>query len=198
MTEGAKTEPDYFRLLVDELGLTAVEISSAAGSAPISVVEDAKKRLSKDKDFEQVYGVFDRDRHDTYEQALDKWRVLKKRYKNKIVRAITSVPCFELWYLLHVSNSRKPYPDTSSPADDLIADLTTKSPFKNYQKNNCDSFFAKIREQRQDAVARAEHFLNEARKDGDREFHENPSTRVHCLVKALIDLSKNPKFQNIL
>lgn len=40
VTEGTKTEPRYFGLLVNELGLTTVKISESAGSAPINVVKD--------------------------------------------------------------------------------------------------------------------------------------------------------------
>ncbi len=188
VTEGTKTEPDYFHLLVRELDLlTTVKIFPAKGSAPINVIEEAKARLSKDKDFEQVYCVFDQDRHPTYADALDKWRKLKKKYKRKTLCAITSIPCFELWYLLHVSDSRKPYAD----ADDLIVNLKKKSPFENYQKNDCDRFFGKICERRKDALARAKHFLDEAKKEGLPEFHENPSTRVHLVVEALTAIA-NP------
>ena len=187
VTEGTKTEPDYFHLLVCELELTTVKIFPAKGSAPINIIEEAKARLSKDKDFEQVYCVFDQDHHQTYADALDKLSELKKKYKSKTLCAITSIPCFELWYLLHVSNSRKPYTN----ADDLIVNLKKKSPFENYQKNDCDRFFGKIRERRKDALARAKRFLNQAKKDGLPEFHENPSTRVHLVVEALTAIA-NP------
>ena len=57
--EGTKTEPSYFKNLVSELELRTVKICPSADSAPISVVNEAKKRVSKDKDFEQIYCVFD-------------------------------------------------------------------------------------------------------------------------------------------
>ena len=195
VVEGKKTERIYFEELVDELKLKTVKILPSAGSEPVKVINKAKERLSKGGDFDQIYCVFDHDnRKIKVDEALGELKKLSKEYEAKTICAITSIPCFELWYLLHVSGSRKPY----TRCGELINELKTKSPFKNYQKNNCDSFFAKIREQRQDAVAHAEFFLREAKKDGDKEFHENPSTRVHCLVKALIDLSENLKVQNTL
>ena len=117
-------------------------------------------------------------------------------YEAKTIHAITSIPCFELWYLLHVCDSRKPY----GRCGDLINELKTKSPFKNYQKNSGKDFVSKIStpEHIKKAYKRAERFLQAAKEEGQSEFDENPSTRVHLLVKALIDLSENPEFQNVL
>ena len=66
VTEGSKTEPEYFRRLIRELGLTttSVRITGDGGSAPISVVEYAEDLLKDDPDFEHVFLVFDRVRHD--------------------------------------------------------------------------------------------------------------------------------------
>ena len=54
VTEGEKTEPDYFRRLIKELGLTTakVRITGEGDSAPISVVKTAERILDNDDDFE--------------------------------------------------------------------------------------------------------------------------------------------------
>ena len=191
VTEGSKTEPDYFRRLVKELELTAtrVKIVGDGGSAPISVVEAAKEFLGKDSDFEQVYCVFDKDTHEKYDEAIQKLQGLRKqqRYKGKVICAIASVPCFEVWYLLHLSETSKPY----VTQDELIRDLVQKSPFQSYQKNECGSFFGAIAGHRKEASMRAERLLKQARARGETEFHENPSTRVYEVVQALTKLSRN-------
>ena len=101
VTEGSKTEPDYFRCLIRELGLTTarVTITGDGGSAPISVVKYAEGLLADDPDFEHVFLVFDRDRHTTYDAALTKANVLKpyKAPKEQVVAAIPSIPSFEIW-----------------------------------------------------------------------------------------------------
>ena len=81
VTEGSKTEPEYFRRLILELGLTTprVKITGDGGSAPISVVEYAESLLAEDPDFEHVFLVFDRDRHTTYDAALAQAGALKPR-----------------------------------------------------------------------------------------------------------------------
>jgi hypothetical protein len=197
VTEGSKTEPDYFRRLIEELGLTTakVVIVGDGGSAPISVVEDAIKRLSQDDDFEQVYCVFDRDRHASYDQALQALNELagSTGFKSKVVLAIPSVPCFELWYLLHVSDSRKPYEAAAtggSPGQALLADLCKKNEFSNYEKSGCQAFFETIRPYREIAVQRAESFLRAASAEGAQEYHENPSTRVYLIVEGLRKIAR--------
>ena len=197
VTEGSKTEPDYFRRLIAELGLTTakVVIVGDGGSAPISVVEDAKKRLIQDDDFEQVYCVFDRDRHASYDQALQALNGLagSKGFKAKVVLAIPSVPCFELWYLLHVSNSRKPYEAAAtggSPGEALLADLCKQDEFSNYEKSGCDAFFETIKPYRETAIQRAESFQKAASEEGAPEYHENPSTRVYLVVKGLQKIAR--------
>jgi hypothetical protein len=197
VTEGSKTEPDYFRRLIEELRLTTakVVIVGDGGSAPISVVEDAIKWLSQDDDFEQVYCVFDRDRHVSYDQALQTLNGLagSKGFKAKVVLAIPSVPCFELWCLLHVSDSRKPYEAAAtggSPGQSLLADLCKKDEFINYEKSGCDAFFETIKPLRETAIQRAESFLEAAKSEGAREYFENPSTRVHLIVKGLLEIAR--------
>lgn len=192
VTEGSKTEPSYFKLLINELGLTTatVTIVGDGGSAPISVVKEAEKQLSKDIDFDQIYCVFDRDRHSTYDAALDAVKRLSERrdMKGKTLYAITSIPCFEIWYLLHISDSRKPYEASvtgGSPAQAVLSDLTRDAKFSGYKKNECASFFSIIKPQRQVAIERAQKFLRFSENEGAVQYHENPSTRVHILVLNL-------------
>lgn len=194
VTEGSKTEPAYFRMLIAELGLTTAKVTIVGdgGSALISVVEEAEKRLKQDDDFEQIYCVFDRDRHASYAQALEALRGISARrgFKAKTILAIPSVPCFELWYLLHVSDSRKPYENAGSPGDALIADLKKISPFEGYNKKDCQDFFSHISASRNEAKKRAARHLKAAQDEGAQEFQENPSTRVHLVVGALTEIAR--------
>ena len=199
VTEGTKTEPDYFNRLKTELGLTTAEvkITGKGGSAPIRVVETAEQILKKDDEFDQIYLVFDRDTHSTYDVAIKRVSKLanQRQFRKKTVCAITSVPCFEVWFILHVSDSCKPYEvaatSKASPAKSLISDLRKKklpngeALFAKYKKTSCEDFYSQITNLRGKAINRASGILEQARKSGDRLHHENPSTRVHILVKAL-------------
>ncbi|MCY4099426.1 MAG: RloB family protein [Rhodobacteraceae bacterium] len=198
ITEGSKTEPDYFNRLIKELGLTSVQIYiyGEGDSAPISVVQNAENLLKRDPDFNHVYLVFDRDRHPTYNEALAKAKKIKPRNapKGQIVQAIPSIPCFEIWYFFHVSDRRTPYhtgEGVGSPAQILISVLKKSHRcFEKYNKATCDDFYDEIKLMRGEACKRAEKFLKEAQKDGARCHHENPSTRVHLVVRKLQELAK--------
>lgn len=178
-----------------------VKITGEGGSAPISVYETAEDILNGDDDFEQIYLVFDRDRHDSYDDAIARVASLNARdgYESKAVIAVTSVPCFEVWYNLHLSETSKPYGTEatgSSPAKALISDLkVTKldgvAVFMAYEKSNCDAFYDAIAPQRPVAKSRAANGLKRATDHGAAPYHEDPSTRVHILVEALEKLSEN-------
>ena len=204
VTEGSKTEPEYFHLLIQELGLTTakVKITGEGGSAPISVVEHAEGLLADDPDFEHVFLVFDRDRHDTYDEAIDKAKTLKPRNapETQSVKVIPSIPCFEIWFRFHVSGDRRPYSTGEgggSPAQDLIRDLKdSHACFASYGKGKCHAFYDEIRPMRDQACAHADKALKEASKDGDRRFRENPSTRVHLVVRKLEKMARKQEAES--
>ena len=201
VTEGSKTEPGYFNRLIRELGLTtaSVNITGDGGTAPISVVKCAEDLLKDDPDFEHVFLVFDRDRHNTYDAAIAKANALKPRKapKRQTIKAIPSIPCFEIWYLFHVSGDRKPYSTgagVGSPAQALIDDLkVSHACFADYDKARCDAFFDEIRPMRDQACAHAERALDEASKDGQKILQENPSTRVHRVVRRLQEMARKQR-----
>ena len=98
--EGEKTEPNYFEALKEHLELNTanVDVTGECGSSPVSIVEYATRRYRDEHragaPFDKVFCVFDRDTHNTYQQALDKIAAAKPK---DIFVAITSVPCFEYW-----------------------------------------------------------------------------------------------------
>jgi hypothetical protein len=63
--------------------------------------------------FEEVYAVFDRDDHASYFDALQRAESLNGTLRNDAKQAVTfkaiaSVPCFELWLLLHFAGVHAP------------------------------------------------------------------------------------------
>jgi hypothetical protein len=124
VSEGSKTEPNYFREIraAYRLHTANVEVrSSELGTAPIQVVQYAKalfldgdrhKNIQR-RAFEKVYAVFDRDDHDSYHEALALAISFDGKLRNDIkqpveFQAITSVPSFELWLLLHFEDIQAP------------------------------------------------------------------------------------------
>ena len=107
--EGSKTEPLYFNDIRQQNRVPTAHVTvmpSGYGTEPAQVVDFARDTFDETRAYEWVFAVFDRDAHRTYHDALQKAQGLDVKLKNdekKKVRfiAVPSVPCFELWLLLH-------------------------------------------------------------------------------------------------
>lgn len=184
--EGEKTEPNYFIGIRSyyRLHTANIEISGdKCGSDPKSIVKYAKQRFGEEKNignaFDEVYCVFDKDRHTNYQEAINE---LKNSRDKNIFHAITSVPCFEYWLLLHFEYTTKPF---STPAE-VINHLKQYLP--DYEKGKCDILkdLSDLDNQLARAIATAERALIETEQSNT----DNPSTQVHTLVKRLKNLNE--------
>jgi len=169
-------------------------VHGECGAAPISVFEFAEALLKRDDDFEHIFLVFDRDTHSTYNQAIVKTNGLKSKeeFKTKNIAAVTSVPCFEIWLLLHVSSTTKPYgkgTGKKSPAQAVLQDLRKFPEFASYTKSRAD-FFEDIKAKTDLAVGRARKQIMQARAAGSHEHEEDSSTRIFLIVETLKNVSK--------
>ncbi|MDP8567831.1 RloB family protein [Methylophilus aquaticus] len=149
VTEGAKTEPNYFNEIrvANKLHTANVQVEpSVFGTEPIQIVEYAESLFLhgdeskgiQSRAFEEVYVVFDRDDHLTYHNALAKTDALNFKYlndnKQKVAfKSIASVPCFELWLLLHFEEVYAPM-----HRNEVYERLKIYLP--NYQKGNAGHY----------------------------------------------------------
>ena len=111
--EGSKTECNYFDEIRQKLRIPTAHlyaIPSRSGTDPKHVVQSAESEFYfRGKSFERIYAVFDRDDHPEYANAIHMAEAKEKQnIKNDLkeqvtFEAIVSVPCFELWLLLHFS-----------------------------------------------------------------------------------------------
>ena len=139
--EGSKSEPNYLRALCVDQQLSAVNVRVVAspGSDPMSVVNYALGEVAKavrDKlPYDRVYCVFDRDGHSNYDQAI---ATIKNSTAGKqgAAFAITSLPCFEVWVLLHFTYSDAPFGASGgrSSCDNVIRKI--KEHFPEYSKGH--------------------------------------------------------------
>jgi len=184
--EGSKTEPNYFRSLCRGLGLraTVVEIAGAnSGSAPESVYQYAAKRLAEDPELDELYCVFDRDQHESFDSAMKKIT----EHPSKKLRAVVSYPCFEFWILLHFRFSRAPFSRVGAESAGDMAAKAVKTEWPSYAKGALDVFERLDAEGRTDiAIANAAR----ARKDASETGELNPSTDVDELVSRLREVAK--------
>lgn len=189
VSEGSKTEPNYFReiRIAYRLHTANVEVRpSELGTAPIQVVEYAKELFEngdphksiQPRAFEKVYAVFDRDDHNSYFDALRLAKSLDGKLKNDAKQAVTfqaiaSVPSFELWLLLH-------YEDIQAPLhrDEVMRRLKQYIP--GYEKG-AGQAFAITSEHLTDATNRAERLAERF----TAETAPEPFTAIIELVKLL-------------
>src|SRR2546426_2633782 len=109
--EGEKTEPEYLKGLqkLHRLSNANITIVSGDGNDPVSIVKHAIDAYRKaGGDFNRVFCVFDRNGHANYQEALDLVANSALGKNGKLV-AITSVPCFEIWILLHFGYTAAPF-----------------------------------------------------------------------------------------
>lgn len=108
-----ETEQEYFDVVRIHYELTNAEVviaDNTVGSAPISVVECAERKSKEPGSYDKIFCVFDRDGHASFHEARDKIRNLAGRAKKKLpIEEVVSIPCFEVWVLLHFERSDAPF-----------------------------------------------------------------------------------------
>lgn len=182
--EGQKTEPQYFEGLkaAHRLG-NNVEITPL-GRDPLSIVNYAIEQLQHDSSFARAYCVFDRDGHATFSDAVNKARdcALGKSGKLRLAR---SVPCFEVWPLLHFEYSTAEIVGGrgKTPGERALADLQKVMP--DYCKND-RGIFEKLSPKLEVAMTNAIRLATHNQKTDS----DNPSTEVHTLVEYLMQLKR--------
>jgi hypothetical protein len=182
--EGQKTEPTYLKKLCDFYNIDSVivktngkaktalvVIDGTCGSSPSSVAEYAKAHTGSLHDFDHIFCVFDRDQHTDYQKALN---IIKK---NKKIAPITSDICFELWILLHFTNSTKSF----THSDAVVKEIKTYIP--NYEKGQC--VFDILKDKTDTALSNAKHYNQQMHKTNN-----DAHTKMGDLVEILKNLNK--------
>jgi RloB-like protein len=184
--EGSKTEPQYFQAMVTAFGINAqhVKIAPNDGNTPDRVLSHALGLYGDDyklgDPFDQVYCVFDRDAHSTFEAVIAKIKDLKA--KGKPFNAITSTPCFEYWLLLHFGFTDKAFTAVGrkSAGDAVVSALKKHKPLTAYAKGQVD-IYELVRKNTLLAIAHARRNRKNAEKTGSL----NPWTNVDVLVEEI-------------
>lgn len=186
--EGAKTEPEYFRGLrkAYRLSNANIEISpSHYGNDPISLVKFAIDKDKQEKGgYQRLFCVFDRDGHAGYQEALNLVANSPLGKSGKLT-AITSIPCFEVWVLLHFVYSTAAYtPVGQKSGCDRVIDAI-KDHIDGYAKA-FDGVFDTLSQHTGNALANGKKLHAHNAATGSN----NPATKVHELVEYLKNLKK--------
>lgn len=187
--EGTKTEPHYLHELLDDLRIRPqmVRVAPNEGVSPDRVVAHALKLYEEDAvagdTFDQVYCVIDRDKHTTFDAAVQRTKDLTSA--GKPFTAIASTPCFEVWLLLHFGYTDQPFhaAGKKSVGDQVVSALKTKPGFAKYGKGQ-KGVYGLLKAQLADAFTHAERL----RQHGAATASINPATDVDELVQAMLAL----------
>ena len=186
--EDSKSVPYYFKECIKYFRLNAanVVIVPSKGSAPISVIEHAIETAKQTEGIDQIACVFDHDNHESFERAINTINNHKPKQKDKSkpkYLIITSIPCFEIWLLLHFRLTTKPFQPTKnkSAAELLISNLQKDIP--TYTKNNT-IWFNNLISRIDDAIKNAKQLDKQNKNDK----FSNPSTKIHLLIEHLMNL----------
>ncbi len=186
VSEGEKTEPNYFKDLARQLPEKLVKVETeGVGMDPKNVVEAAIQFREKRKkeqplpEFDEVWAVFDKDDFPdkNFNAAIEKG-------KQQQIETAYSNEAFELWYVLHFQ-----YLDTAVNRQQYIQIL--KKHLGTYEKND-PLMYTKLQQNEKSnetlAIKWADdlyHKLNDGNPAKDK-----PITKVHQLVRRLNEFKK--------
>jgi hypothetical protein len=188
VTEGAKTEPNYFKALRKRLQLNAteVEILHPEGTDPLTLVRKAiemraeRKRESKKGlkiPYDEVWIIYDLEKPNDERRQIDK--KARQLREAEGIKFGESDPCFEFWLLLHEEFTTAQFVDCA----EVVVRLRNFLP--NYSKGDMPSeeFLKKL----PDAIERAQRCRRhhqETNSDG------NPGTSVDILASNLNEATR--------
>lgn len=186
--EGEKTERNYFFGLREELRLSSANIkvvNNPKGTDPLNIVDFAINEYAKDRAYyDRIYCVFDKDKHTTFNAAVGKAK--NTRLKKKItLHAITSIPCFEIWLLLHYEYTTRSFCAAGNDSNCALVVSKLKTHIPDYEKGNPD-IFEKVKSKLDAAISNAKSLEIFHQNSGT----DNPSTKVHELIEYLQNLKK--------
>jgi hypothetical protein len=182
--EGSKTEPNYLEGLRIAYRLSNVNIRVVPPpkNDPLSIVIFAIKQMEEDREFDRGYCIFDRDQHSNYDEAIGALEISNFGREGKL-SAITSIPCFEVWLILHYRYSSGAYDNSGgeSACARVIRDF--RRHFGPYEKGH-KAIFAAMAPRLDQAIQHAARL--EKHNWATASF--NPSTKMHHLVDYLTKL----------
>ena len=179
VVEGEQTEYNYFDSLKRELKLSTIKIKvvSANGGDPLEIVNTAYD-LYRQKQYDQVFCIFDDDnKPEKYKQALS-------TAKEHDFESITSIPCFEFWFLLHCCYTTSPFSSYKELRPKLESEMRKEGILQKGETYNKSDrlLYEKLKPNQEKAII---HAIKLENNHPNEDGCTKPSTRVHILIDKL-------------
>lgn len=187
VSEGQKTEPNYFKTYIGRHGSKIISIKCGKGGKNTTqLIREAQKIIEVDKrrgvEYDSVWIVFDKDKFpdEAFNAAIDD-------APKEGIQVAWSNPAFEFWYLLHLKDiSRELTPaECIQEIEKIINAKTSPKSKKAFKYNKATNDFSWLdREQNEVlAISRAEKLV--ANLSNQNFAEANPCTTVYKLVRQL-------------
>jgi RloB-like protein len=193
--EDENTEPLYFKNFKEQIPNETIYLRPVGtGRDAKGVVEQALKERDKlaieaKREVDEVWAVFDKDDADENATKIQRFTdAFDIAEKNKI-KAAYSNEVFELWLLLHLTDVDSTVALPRKTIYDLLqVHIRQNERYSTFQyKHGNGDILTIIQEigNQQEAIRRAEALLHKHKEN--KPIHANPSTKVHLLVKGLLE-----------
>lgn len=190
--EGANTEPGYFKSLRQACGDALIEIETiGAVGVPFTVAQQATRRaqelglgrrrrkaLNSFEEGDQVWAVFDRDKHPRFAEAV-------QFCEGRGVFVGRSIPCFELWLILHEQDFDRP--DGHEAVQAHLQRLRPEYDPAKRKIPDCDDLVKRVE------VAEDRAALQLARREEEGARYGPPSTTVGRLTRAIREAAEQSR-----
>lgn len=188
VSEGEKTEPNYFGTFVGRRGSKIVSVKCKGGRKNTTqLIVEAKKIQNQDrkqgKEYDSIWVVFDKDQFPDkdFEDAITK-------APRDGINVAWSNPSFELWYLLHLCDTTKELTPAQCirEIEKIVNKSRVQKPIRlfKYDKASKDFSWLERGVNQRAAIARAEKLQKS--QIGVNYAQQNPCTTVYQLVRQLI------------
>jgi hypothetical protein len=180
VTEGEKTEPDYFRGLRDKIkGITDfnIVVKSANRKCCQGVIDFAISVKDKDP-YDEVWCVLDVENQENHKAII---KAISLADKNKINLCLSN-PSFEIWFLAHFTRTSRSF----LHADDVIEELNKhwKNELKSSYSKTSSDHHQKLQDKKLTAIKNAKEVYEKDHKNKQR-HEKNSSTEVYQLIEKL-------------
>lgn len=185
--EGEKTEPNYFRAVIDDFPIGSIVLVDIEGTGKntLSIIDECISLRDKSlREYDRIWAVFDRDSF----PAVNFDNAINKAEANQI-KCAWSNEAFELWFLLHFQ-----FVNTAMNRDSYKSFLEREVRKKGlrdyvYLKNSISIYnVLKTTGNRNQAIEWAQ-ILEDVYTNRSYSRH-NPCTKVHHLINELYNPDK--------
>lgn len=138
--------------------------------------------IDNKRNHEKIFCVIDKDTHPSYAQTMG-----NAISHTPAIEMIQSVPCFELWIILHFKKHEQPYQRSRglSVGQQAVIEVQKIPNLKHYQKGEVSGLFSVLEPHLETAIANANWLENQCQANQT----DNPSTRMHHLIIYLQNLA---------